>query len=105
MAIEFSQENFQQEVLESDIPVLVDFWAPWCGPCRMIAPVVEELASKYEGKIKVGKLNVDDAATLAATYGVQSIPTMIVFKEGKEAGTKVGVTSPADMSDWLDSYL
>ena len=80
---EFDDKNFEKEVLQANGPVLVDFWAPWCGPCRMIAPVVEELAGENAGSIKIGKLNVDDAPNSAQSYGVSSIPTLIIFKEAK----------------------
>lgn len=92
----FTDQNFEAEALQSRIPVLVDFWAPGCGPCQMATPVIEELATEYEGKIKVGKLNVDDNPKTAAKYGVMSIPTVIVFREGKEVGRKIGFTGKKD---------
>lgn len=85
-----TKENFQSEVLNSDIPVIVDFWAVWCGPCKMIAPVIEELADELDGKIKVGKVNVDNDSALAINYGVVSIPTIILFKNGEVVKTVVG---------------
>jgi thioredoxin 1 len=88
--ITLTKANFDQEVLKSSLPVLVDFWAEWCGPCRAIGPVVAELAKEYAGKLKVGKLNVDQQAELASEFGIVSIPTLIVFKEGKAAVKKVG---------------
>ena len=90
MVIDLNDKNFDKEVLESKIPFLVDFWAPWCGPCQMITPIIEELAKENDGKIKVGKLNVDENPSVAGKYGVMSIPTVILFKEGKEIGRKVG---------------
>lgn len=85
-----TKENFENEVLKSDIPVLVDFWASWCGPCRMLAPTIEELAKEYEGKVKVGKINVDEQQELASKYGIMSIPTVLVFKNGNVAAQSVG---------------
>lgn len=85
-----TEKNFEEEVLRSDIPVLVDFWATWCGPCRMIAPVIEEIAEEYEGKVKVGKINVDEEQALAIKYGIMSIPTLLLFKDGQVSATTVG---------------
>lgn len=90
MIINLNDQNFGKEVLQSKIPVLVDFWAPWCGPCQMVGTIIEELGKEYEGKIKVGKLNVDESPQSAAKYSVMSIPTVILFKEGKEVARKVG---------------
>ena len=88
--ITLTKENFENEVLNSDIPVLVDFWATWCGPCKMIAPIVEEIAEENEGKIKVGKVKVDDESDLAAEFRISSIPTLLVFKNGQIVRTSVG---------------
>lgn len=88
--LELTDQNFKKEVLDSDLPVLVDFWAPWCQPCLMAGPVIEELAKEYEGKLKVGKLNVDENSKTAQKYGILSIPTVIVFKEGKEVKRQIG---------------
>ncbi len=85
------ESNWQSEVIESDKPVLVDFWAPWCGPCRIIAPIIEELAEEFEGKIKVGKLNTDENPNIAMKYGIRAIPTVMLFKNGDVVDTRIGV--------------
>lgn len=90
MSVEVNESNFAQEVLESAVPVLVDFWAPWCGPCKMMGPVLEELASEVDGKAKVCKVNVDDNPDLAQKYGIMSIPNFILFKGGQVAGQQIG---------------
>jgi thioredoxin 1 len=105
MAIEFTDANFQQEVLESDIPVLVDFWAVWCGPCKMIAPFVEELSKEYEGKVKVGKVDVDNNPNTAMTYGIRSIPTLLIFRDGKIADQIIGAVPKQAMAQKLDAQL
>ena len=91
MAMEITMDNFEQEVLNSDVPVMIDFWATWCMPCKMLAPVIEELAEEANGAYKVGKIDVDRSPSLAAQFGVMSIPTVIVFKNGKAAEKSVGV--------------
>jgi thioredoxin 1 len=86
----FTDQNFQQEVLENKAPVIVDFWAPWCGPCRMVSPIIDELATEYEGKMVVGKMNVDENPQIAGNFNVMSIPTVMVFKDGKPVKAMVG---------------
>ena len=88
--LELTKENFEKEVISSDIPVLVDFWATWCGPCKMIAPVVEQIATEYDGKVKVGKINVDEQMELAVKYKIEVIPTLLLFKNGQVANKAVG---------------
>jgi thioredoxin 1 len=100
-----SDENFESEVLKSDSPVLVDFWAAWCGPCKAIAPVIEELAEEYSGKVKIGKLNVDENPNTASTYGVRSIPTLIAFKGGQQEAQAVGLQPKEKIKEILDKLL
>jgi len=102
---EISDTNFKNEVLQSNVPVLVDFWAPWCGPCRAIAPLLEELAGEYAGRAKIVKLNVDDHQQAAATYGVRSIPNLIVFKNGQVAQQIVGAVPKTKLTQALDAAL
>ena len=99
--IVLTQENFEAEVLQSELPGLVDFWATWCGPCRMLAPIIEELAQEKEGVIKVGKVNVDEQPALAAQFGIVSIPTVMVFRGGEVTGTMVGYRPKADLEELL----
>ena len=103
MAFHFTDENFNQEALSSTLPVLVDFYADWCGPCKMLAPVIETLATEFKGKVKIGKLNVDDAPNTAQTYGVMSIPTLLYIKNGKVVNKSVGVVSKADIEHTLNN--
>ena len=88
--IVITKENFEEQVINSEIPVVIDFWATWCGPCKMIAPIVAEIAEEYEGKVKVGKVDVDEQGELAAKFGVMSIPTVVLIKDGEVAATSVG---------------
>ncbi|MFN5864545.1 MAG: thioredoxin, partial [Pseudanabaena sp.] len=101
-AIAVTDASFEQDVLKSDIPVLVDFWAPWCGPCRMVAPVVEEVAAQYEGKIKVFKLNTDENPSVAGQYGIRSIPTLMLFKGGQRVDVVVGAVPRATLSTTIE---
>ena len=103
--VTLSGENFETEVLKSATPVLVDFWAEWCGPCKMIAPVLDELADEYSGKIKIGKVNVDECQALAAEYGVRSIPTLLFFKQGQVAEQIVGARGKRDLKASIDRVL
>jgi thioredoxin 1 len=103
--ITFTDENFTAEVLQSDKPVLVDFWAVWCGPCKMIAPLVEELAGEFEGKAKIGKLDVDNNQQSAIKYGVRSIPTVLIFKDGKVLDTIIGAVPKVQLKQKLEAAL
>jgi thioredoxin 1 len=105
MAMEFNSDNFQNEVLGSEQPVLVDFWAPWCGPCKQLGPVIDELAGDYDGKAKIGKVNVDDNQDLAAQFGIRGIPTVLLFKNGEVVRNFVGVKPKDDFSTAIDEAL
>ena len=100
-----TDDSFQQDVLGSDMPVLVDFWAEWCGPCRMIAPALEELSEELAGRVTVAKLNIDENPDAPAKYGVRGIPTMILFKDGAPAATKVGAEPKSRIQSWLEGSL
>ena len=103
--IEGTDATFEQEVLKADVPVLVDFWAPWCGPCRMIAPIVEELANQYNGKLKVVKLNTDENQDTAVRYGIRSIPTLGIFKDGKVVDSVIGAVPKKLLEDKLKAHI
>lgn len=105
MAEVFTSANFQEKVLNSDKPVLVDFWAEWCGPCRMIGPIVEEMAGEYDGKAVIGKLNVDENGDIAMNYGVRSIPTLLVFKGGEVVDKIVGAVPKSNLTSKLEAQL
>jgi thioredoxin 1 len=104
-AVEVKDDTFKEDVLDSELPVLVDFWAPWCGPCRMVAPVVEEIAQQYEGKVKVVKLNTDDNPQVASQYGIRSIPTLMIFKGGQRVDMVVGAVPKTTLANTLEKYL
>jgi thioredoxin 1 len=97
--------SFEQDVIKSDVPVLVDFWAPWCGPCRMVAPIVDEIANEFEGKIKVFKLNTDENPNVASQYGIRSIPTLMIFKGGEKVDTVVGAVPKTTLSGTITKHL
>ena len=105
MALEITDSNFEETVLKGDKPVLVDFWAAWCGPCRMVGPIIDELSEEYEGKAVVGKVDIDSNQQYAAQFGVRNIPTVLVFKNGELVDRKVGVSSKNDYAQALDNLI
>jgi thioredoxin 1 len=100
-----TDNSFEQEVLQSDIPVLVDYWAEWCGPCKMIAPILEDIVSDYAGKLKIAKLNIDENSGTPPKYGIRGIPTLMIFKDGDVEATKVGALSKSQLTAFIDSVL
>jgi len=100
-----TDDSFEQEVLQSDVPVLVDYWAEWCGPCKMIAPILDEIVNEYSGKLKVAKLNIDDNAGTPPKFGIRGIPTLMIFKNGEVEATKVGALSKSQLTAFIDSNL
>lgn len=103
--VSLADASFEKDVLQSDIPVLVDYWAEWCGPCKTIAPLLEDIASEYEGRVKVAKLNIDDNTATPRKYGVRGIPTLMLFKDGAVEATKVGALSKSQLSAFLDQNI
>lgn len=103
--INVTDSNFEQEVLSSEIPVLLDYWAEWCGPCKMIAPILNDIADEYSGKIKIAKLNIDQNPGTPAKFGVRGIPTLMIFKSGSIEATKVGAMSKSQLSAFIDSTI
>lgn len=99
--LKITDQNFEEEIVKSDLPVMVDFWAPWCGPCLMAEPIIDELAEEYKGKVKIGKLNVDENQEQSAKFGVMSIPTVILYKDGKEVERKIGFGGKAGYEELL----
>ena len=103
--ISLTDDSFDADVLQSDVPVLVDYWAEWCGPCKMIAPVLEEIAEEYAGKLKVAKLNIDQNEATPPKFGIRGIPTLMIFKNGQIEGTKVGALSKSQLTAFIDSTI
>ena len=101
--VKVTDSNFEQDVLKSSEPVVVDFWAEWCGPCRMIGPALEEISSEMEGKVKIAKLNVDENPQVASQYGIRSIPALMMFKDGKVVAQKVGAAPKGELSRWIQA--
>jgi thioredoxin 1 len=105
MALQITDSNFEETVLKSDKPVMVDFWASWCGPCRMVGPIIDELSEEYEGKAIIGKIDIDSNQQYAAQFGVRNIPTVLIFKDGELVDRKVGVSSKNDYAEAIDKLI
>lgn len=103
--LKINKDNFEELVLKSSVPVLIDFWANWCGPCRAIGPTIDELAEEYDGRFKIGKVNVDEENALVKDFGIMSIPTMITFKDGNQVEKVIGARSKADLKGLIDKYI
>jgi thioredoxin 1 len=103
--IHLSDDTFQKEVIESSIPVLVDYWAEWCGPCKMIAPILDDLVSEYDGKLQIAKLNIDENPKTPTKFGIRGIPTLMIFKDGNPEATKVGALSKSQLTAFIDSTI
>ena len=103
--VHLTDATFEQEVLQSDVPVVVDYWAEWCGPCKMIGPILEELATEYGDKVKIAKINIDENAQTPPKFGIRSIPTLMVFKDGEVEGTKVGAASKSELTEFIESSI
>lgn len=105
MSIKVSDSNFESEVLQSDTPVIVDFWAEWCGPCKALGPLVDQIADEFQGRLKVVKVNIDESPVAGTKYGVRSIPTLMVFKNGQVTNTRVGGMPKSQLTEWAESVL
>ncbi len=103
--ININENNFEKEVVKSSLPCLVDFWAEWCGPCKNLAPILEEISNELKEKVKIGKINIDDNQELAAKFSIRSIPTMILFKDGNSIDTKVGLPPKKELLDWIETKI